>query len=45
MKRKKLFILITVFIIVLTASITIYSVLKQGKDNISENKYLTFESS
>lgn len=31
MKRKNLFILITVFIIVLTASIIIYSVLKQGK--------------
>lgn len=45
MKRKKLFILITVFIIVLTASIIIYSVLKQEKDNISENKYRTFESS
>lgn len=45
MKRKNLFILITVFIIVLTASITIYSVLKQEKDNISKNKYRTFESS
>lgn len=45
MKRKNLFILITVFIIVLTASIIIYSVLKQEKDNISKNKYRTFESS